>query len=298
MLISSQAEDPFLRPMQGYMKHYNDIAASKKFVFLQHGITQNDVSKFYGKYSSNISLFIAAAKPEWDSIVSGTYHFSENEVALTGFARYDRLYSTGEKTIVFAPTWRSSLVGKIDHQTGKRTAFLTAESSNYCKTYSELLSHPRLIAAAREYGYTLKFAVHPNMVDVMKYMHFDESVQTFPPDAEYRNIFAEGSLMVTDYSSVAFDFVYLRKPLIYFQFDADEFFSGSHTLQKGYFDCERDGFGEVETEVEATVDRIIEYMKNGCQLKEKYSERIGNFFAFDDKNNCKRIVDRIFELTK
>ena len=42
--------------------------------------------------------------------------------------------------------------------------------------------------------------------------------------------------------------------------------------------------------------RIIEYIESGCQLKDKYRERINNFFAFDDKNNCKRVVDEIFKL--
>lgn len=296
VLLSSQAEDAFLRPMLGYTKYYNDIVVKKKIVFLQHGITQNDVSKYYGKYASNISLFITAAQPERDSIINGTYNYRPEEVALTGFARYDRLYTTNDKTVVFAPTWRSSLVGKINTETGKRTALPTAENSTYCRTYSELLSHPRLIEAAKKYGYKLKFAVHPNMVDVMQYMHFDPSVETFAPDAEYRDIFAQGSLMVTDYSSVAFDFAYLRKPILYFQFDIDEFFSGSHTLNKGYFDCERDGFGELETDVESTVDRIIEYMAGDCQLKDKYRGRVDSFFAYNDKDNCKRIVEKTKEM--
>ena len=57
-----------------------------------------------------------------------------------------------------------------------------------------------------------------------------------------------------------------------------------------------DGFGEVEHDLEGTVDRIIEYMENGCQLKDKYRERIDNFFAFHDKNNCQRVYEKIKEL--
>lgn len=52
-------------------------------------------------------------------------------------------------------------------------------------------------------------------------------------------------------------------------------------------------FGEVEHELEATVDRIIEYMENGCTLKQVYRERIDNFFAFNDKDNCRRVYEKI-----
>ena len=78
--------------------------------------------------------------------------------------------------------------------------------------------------------------------------------------------------------------------------DADDFFKGGHVYQKGYFDYERDGFGEVEYDAGSTVDRIIEYIENDCQLKPKYRERIDRFFAFNDKNNCERIVKKILEM--
>ena len=44
-----------------------------------------------------------------------------------------------------------------------------------------------------------------------------------------------------DYSSIAFDFAYMKKPLIYYQFDQDKYYTNH--FAKGYFDCERDGFG-------------------------------------------------------
>jgi CDP-glycerol glycerophosphotransferase (TagB/SpsB family) len=107
----------------------------------------------------------------------------------------------------------------------------------------------------------------------------------------YRKVFAESSLLVTDYSSVAFDFAYLRKPLLYCQFDYSEF--REKHFQEGYFDYQRDGFGEIETNLEDTVCRIIEYMKNGCKLKDKYRIRIDSTFPFNDKNNCERVYNAI-----
>lgn len=94
------------------------------------------------------------------------------------------------------------------------------------------------------------------------------------------------------------DFAYLRKPVVYCLFDDDTFMAGAHVYVKGYFDYERDGFGEVEYDLESTVDRIIEYMENDCKLKDKYRERIDKFFAFNDQNNCQRVYEEIIKLDK
>ena len=116
----------------------------------------------------------------------------------------------------------------------------------------------------------------------------------------YNEIYAKSKLVVTDYSSAAFDFAYIRKPIIYTHFDKEEFFGGGHIMGNavGYFDYEKDGFGEVEYDKEGTVNRIIEYIENGCKLKPEYRRRIDEFFAFDDKNNCKRVYEKIIENLK
>ena len=85
------------------------------------------------------------------------------------------------------------------------------------------------------------------------------------------------------------------EPIVYTQFDKEEFYS-SHTYKQGYFDYETCGFGEVEYTKDATVDRLIEYMENGCTLKDEYRVRSDEFFAFDDKNNCKRITEEILKI--
>ena len=93
-----------------------------------------------------------------------------------------------------------------------------------------------------------------------------------------------------------FDFAYLKKPVVYAQFDREEFFSGEHVYVKGYFDYERDGFGEVETDLDGTVDRLIEYMRNDCRLKDEYRARIDAFFAYHDRDNCRRVYEKLLEL--
>ena len=64
----------------------------------------------------------------------------------------------------------------------------------------------------------------------------------------------------------------------------------------GYYDHEKDGLGDVTYTLDDTVDCLIEYMKNDCKIKDKYLERIENFYAYQDKNNARRIMESILKL--
>lgn len=145
--------------------------------------------------------------------------------------------------------------------------------------------------------YEIQLMLHPTMPrECIEYFDCTETVKVLDRATRYRSLFTDSKLIVTDYSSTVFDFAYLGKPVLYYQPDVDEFFSGSHTYDKGYFDYERDGFGEVEYTAEHLIDRIIEYMENDCTLKDIYRERIMQTFPYQDKNNCKRVYEEIMKL--
>lgn len=295
VVLSSQVESWFL---PGEVKNHalRDMIALRPFVFLQHGVTQNFVN-WLGKYAQNLSGLVATATQEEQAFLKEAYGYSKREIWLTGFPRFDRLYHDEQKLITFMPTWRQWLFSTLNHKTGVWSPRPGFTESNYFKFYNALLSNERLIAVAREWGYTLAFFPHPmirlnGLVDKFNL----SDVQILSSTTPYREIYAKSNLVVTDYSSAAFDFAYLRKPVLYTHFDKDEMFSGKHTVAKGYFDYERDGFGEVTYTLEETVDCLIDYMKQGCQLKDKYRERIDHFFAFNDQNNCERVYQKVCEL--
>ena len=194
------------------------------------------------------------------------------------------------------PTWRDSLSDKSgseqyarDGLKRYRTDFRNTE---YYKFYNSLLNDEKFLKEAEKYGYTIQFMPHPNVITYVDLFTKNERVVFGSVKTKYRDIFAESALVVTDYSSVAFDFAYLRKPVLYCQFDKEAFYS-QHIFEKGYFDYEKDGFGEVTYNREDLIKCLIEYMSNDCALKEKYKTRIDNFFAFSDHNNCKRVYDTV-----
>lgn len=297
-IISSAFDEHVINPFEKYKELYRDLLVTQEFIFLQHGIIKDDMSSLLDRYKKNCSLFVTSALEEYQSILECDYYYSEKNVLLSGLPRYDSLYHNSKKLISIMPTWRRYLASKFDTNIGVWKLNHDFQNSSYFQFYNELLNHKSLLVKAKELNYTFIFMPHPNIAPHIDLFSRNENVEFICYSKPYREIYAESDLIINDYSSASFDFSYLRKPVIYTHFDKDEFFLGRHSYIQGYFDYERDGFGEVEYDIESTVARIIEYMENGCQLKDKYRERIDNFFAFNDQNNCERVYNAIMDLDK
>jgi len=195
------------------------------------------------------------------------------------------------------PTWRKWLFNENENALSQKDLISIREgfeNTEYFKFYHDFISNKRLLEACDIYGYKLCWMPHPLIRKYMNMFIEDERIMVYNFDKKYRDAFAEGNLLITDYSSIAFDFVQLKKPVIYAQFDEDEFF-GMH-YSKGYFNYEKDGFGEVVYQIETLVDLVIDYMKHGCKLKPIYKDRIEKFFLKRDGNNCKRVYQKIKSL--
>lgn len=289
-VISSQIESKTLYDTAHNFNMIRDLYSPDRFVFLQHGIIINNCSDCLNRYSKNISLFISSTRKEYDSLISYNYGLSPQNIALTGLPRFDRLYNDPQKIITVMPTWRASLAEPYNQETGEWEYAGDFKSSDFYKFYNKLFNNEKLISSLNKNGYKLAFAPHPNLKNVVSL--FDTENVMVWQGTRYRDIFAKSSLIVTDYSSAIFDFVYLKKPVVYSQFDKDTVYK-LQSYNKGYFDDETMGFGEVEYDINSTVDRIIEYVENGCKLKPMYEERINSFFEFHDKNNCERVYKAI-----
>ena len=98
------------------------------------------------------------------------------------------------------------------------------------------------------------------------------------------------SLFITDYSSLFFDFAFLKKPIIYAQFDIEEY---RKYIPKDYFEYKRDGFGPLCNKIDCVIDEIIKELNNNCRLQNNYLKRINKYFYFFDKNNNERIYNAI-----
>ncbi|HAL7545404.1 TPA: capsular biosynthesis protein, partial [Escherichia coli] len=94
------------------------------------------------------------------------------------------------------------------------------------------------------------FFPHANMQPYISEFNLPEhiSIQSHY-DGSIQSLFKRSKIMITDYSSVAFEMAYLNKPVCYYQFDEKQFFTKGH-YNKGYFDYRSSGFGPVFNTVE------------------------------------------------
>ena len=296
IIASSSADLVLFNPFSGYSLPYRDVFGDKKNIFLQHGVTKDDLSDWINKYKCNFSGITTASSKETESFITPEYGYTAGEVWQTGLARFDRLYTALPKYVTIMPTWRMYLSRWNKDKEGTWSLSESFMESRYFEFYNSLINDERVIHACESHGYTLAFMPHPNILPFIDLFDKSPGTHHFTTADEYRDVFSESALVLTDYSSLAFDFAFLMRPVLYSQFDREEFFGGQHAYAEGYFDYELDGFGEVAYTYESTVKNLIDYINDGCRLKEKYKDRIISFFAHRDSENCARIVEKIKEM--
>lgn len=260
------------------------------FYNLSHGTLQGDLSAQLNTHVRPIYRFIVSAEMERAALLNDRYGYSEEEVALAGMCRYD-MYDKRKtaKKIIFLPTWRVSLSGKIIPGSREREYIPDFEESEYCKRYNALINDEKLLSVMRQYGYTGEFYVHPNYEKQTACFHGNDVISVGGSSADYVRVLSEGALLVSDYSGVTFDFAYMRKPVVYYQFD--DLFDGAHSYKGRYFSYEDDGFGKVCFGQASLVETIGAIIENGCEMDEVYRKRADDFFAYDDRDNCKRVLE-------
>ena len=123
--------------------------------------------------------------------------------------------------------------------------------------------------------------VHDDEHKFLEYLESNKYVDT-TVYTNYPETFKKSKLLITDYSSVYFDFAYLKKPIIYCLFDLDHLhlIHSIHTGKDDYFDYDTMGFGPATYDYEQTVDVLIKCVKNGCKMEKKYIDRVDNFFEY------------------
>ena len=262
-----------------------------KEVFLQHGVTK-EAPPFLLREDNRIDLFIASFEREAQGIREGL-HYRPEEVVVTGMPRFDQLneFTVDPKQILVMPTWRQWLFPPF----GKTPADVAEEvrESNYVKTYCALLANERLNRFLSENDLHLLFFPHNQMQPFLSAFSGENDRIRIAATEEFdvQTALKESAYLVTDYSSIFFDFAYMKKPMCYFQFDDEEF--RSRHYPEGYFSYENDGFGPLVHTADALIDEIIRSYETGFVMPEMYKERVDATFLFRDGDNCRRTLEAV-----
>lgn len=273
------------------MDQYLQVHAKK--IFLQHGIIKDYLPQI-SKAVANLDLFVCGAFPEYN-YVKENYGY-ENEVKYVGLARFDGLHNYEVKNqILLMPTFRMSLFIYQEEPTTVKNE-KNFMSSNYYIAYQSLINNDNLIQLLTEHGIELIFYPH---FEVQRYIHlFHANNQLIKiaamEDYDIQALLKESKLLITDYSSVYFDFAYMNKPVLYYQFDYDQY--REEHYKEGYYSYEVNGFGNVIRKEEDLLNEISDVINSQFELSAKYSERIKQFFPLHDTDNCKRNFEVIQQL--
>ncbi len=199
----------------------------------------------YGKNQGGFEtdLFVVSSEREREYIV-GDFGYEPGEVVVTGLSRFDSLLEPDtavRRQLLILPTWRDWLTD----------AELYLES-DYHARWTELLHHERLHALARAQDLEIVFCLHPNMQRFTS-LFSDVPVRVISQgEVDVQQLMKESAVLVTDYSSVGFDFSFLHRPILYYQFDQEHFLGrwGSH------LDLDVELPGPIVFTVEDLIDRI------------------------------------------
>lgn len=292
-IISSSAGEFTINAFEDDRPYFVDMYHFD-FYFMNHGVNCGDCSAWLNHYNKNIKIFFNTGVNERQAIIDGRYNMTADQCVITGLPRFDALYDDRKKQLLVLPSWRKSIKGAYDDKTSS-VYYDGFVNTDYYKFYNGLINDERLLAKMREKGYTGLFCLHPifrkQAVDFQK----NDVFAINEGFIDYNKVFAESSVMVTDYSTIAFDFAYLKKPIVYTQFDKEEFYK-TQTYDKGFFEYERDGFGPVCYDLDSAVDALIKIIDKDCE--NDYIDRVTNFFVNLDKNNSKRVIDAVLADSK
>lgn len=221
------------------------------------------------------------------------FSISLDKVRATGFPRTDLFFNKKDmnekkkkilkkypflkekKVILFAPTYRGTRVNDADYGFDKLD--LDAIYKKYQKEYVFIFKwHPALynnIVNGSKKGY-----------DLAKYNGF---YQDFSEERDINELLLVADILITDYSSVIFDWAFLNKPIIYFAYDKKDYETGRGL----YFPFEEYIYGEVSTDTK----ELIKAIKKENLCKEKREKFIEKFLNACDGNSTKKTYEWIFE---
>ena len=267
----------------------------KNRIYLKHGITK-DAQRWIYNDVSKLTMMCTASKRE-QKFIQENFGYEKNSIKLTGLCRFDNLLSEHitKRQIIVIPTMREWLrIPSSDTLKYEKSLIFT--ESEYYTAWMKFIQNERLRMLLDEYDVTLLFYPHPAMQKYLNdFVSLSQRVKLASANSfDMQQLLMESALLITDYSSIFFDFAYMNKPLLYYQFDYEKYRKGQY--QQGYFSYVKDGFGQVCYSNRELLDGLEKLLKDDFRNPDKYEKRACDFYAFKDMDNCQRTFEAILSL--
>ena len=213
----------------------------------------------------------------------------ENIIIEKGYPRNDRLFSftnddvediknklgipKDKKIILYAPTFR-------DNQ----------HTSGVGYTYNLGINFDTLMDKIND-EYVILFRTHyfvANSIDLSKYEGFIYDVSRYD---DINDLYIISDLLITDYSSVFFDYANLKRPMLFYMYDLDDY---KNNLRDFYISLEElpGPIVEKEEDLLNEINNIDNYDK---KYREKYNIFNEKYNYLDDKDSSMRVIEYLFK---
>lgn len=255
--------DNVLNTMKGIKKRYK-IEASKFSYFISPSkfASEKFISAWNLKEIGKENIIVEEGYPRNDFLLNYTKQEEENIKKKLGIENDNR------KIILYAPTYRSD-----QHQTG--VGYTYKEELNFAKLQEEIGNK-----------YIILFRPHyfiANIFDFEKYKGFVYNVSDID---DINELYIISDILITDYSSVFFDFANLKRPIIFYMYDLEHYRDKSNGF---YIDLNELPGKIVKTQQE--VENEILRLEKEFKYDNKYKEFNDKYNYLDDGNASKRVVE-------
>lgn len=202
----------------------------------------------------------------------------------TGFPRIDRLFHyteqdvqdirnkigipDGKKVILYAPTYRDNV--------------RTRQGSGYI--YDPHLDFQRL---RQELGddYVILFRAHYFIANHFDFHKFRGFVYDVTDKEDIEDLYIISDLLITDYSSVLYDYANLGRPMVFYMYDLPDY---RDEIRGFYLSLD-----EFPGEIARTAEELIHAIREPKDVSEKYKTFQKKFNPLDDGEAAKRVTERI-----
>lgn len=267
-----------------------DVATMPMIIYLQHGVYHAHIPWKYSLDRLQLDKKVISAKFERRQDMAD--HCFTKQYELTScMPRFDFLDVSAKpkKKILFAPSWRKYLVDMVGTEwVTREDVFL--ESKFYRETET-FLNDDSLIRFLRRHRYTLEFKPHPILARYRHLYHLDGETVSFASVSVKEEDYA---IFITDFSSYVYDFAYLRRSILYFVPDYEEFQSGMNDYRECVLPFEN-GLGEFADQAGDAICLIKRLVRRRGRPASKYAKKMDDIFYHKDGGARQRIYENLMK---
>lgn len=255
-----------LNTQKDMMKKYDSDAI--KYTYLlspSRFTTEKFISAFNLKNLHDRNIIIEEGYPRNDFL----FNYTENDI---NRIKEELNITKFKKMILYAPTWRDD-----QHISGVGYTYKAEVDFDYLQ---KKLSEDYIILFRAHYFVANKF-------DFEKYNGFVYDVSKID---DINELYIISDILITDYSSVFFDYANLKKPMIFFMYDLEYY---ENKLRGFYLDLNElpGDIVKKEEEIINILNNINDYNKKHAKTYKKFNEK---FNYLDDGKASKRVIEKVF----